>query len=114
MLNGVDQMPLVKSSSKKAFSKNVSAEMHAGKPQKQAVAVAYSVKRKSQHGESKMKGHKSAHHMKAAHHMEKAAHHHEKAHHHMTKAKHEAKKMHGEPKKSSHGKMHHSKKMSGY
>jgi hypothetical protein len=38
-------MPLTKSKSKAAFSKNVEAEMHAGKPQKQAVAIAYSVKR---------------------------------------------------------------------
>jgi hypothetical protein len=38
-------MPLIKSKSPKAFSKNVEAEMHAGKPQKQAVAIAYSVKR---------------------------------------------------------------------
>lgn len=36
-------MPLVKSGSKKAFSKNVAAEMKHGKPQKQAVAIAYSV-----------------------------------------------------------------------
>lgn len=40
-------MPLVKSPSKKAFGQNVSAEMHAGKPQKQAVAIAYSVKRRA-------------------------------------------------------------------
>ena len=33
-------MPLKKSTSKKAFSSNVRAEMHAGKPQKQAVAIA--------------------------------------------------------------------------
>jgi len=38
-------MPLTKSKSKAAFSKNVEAEMRAGKPQKQAVAIAYSVKR---------------------------------------------------------------------
>ena len=38
-------MPLVKSKSKEAFSKNVKAEIKAGKPQKQAVAIAYSVKR---------------------------------------------------------------------
>jgi len=37
-------MPLLKSKSKEAFSKNVSAEVKAGKPQKQAVAIAYSVK----------------------------------------------------------------------
>jgi hypothetical protein len=41
-------VPLVKSASKKAFSENVSREMHAGKPQKQAVAIAYSTKRKAQ------------------------------------------------------------------
>lgn len=38
-------MPLIKSKSPKAFSKNVAAEVHAGKPVKQAVAIAYSVKR---------------------------------------------------------------------
>lgn len=38
-------MPLTKSKSKKAFSHNVEAEIAAGKPQKQAVAIAYSVKR---------------------------------------------------------------------
>ena len=40
-------MPLVKSSSKSAFRKNVGAEVKAGKPVKQAVAIAYSVKRKA-------------------------------------------------------------------
>lgn len=40
-------MPLVKSKSDKAFKKNVKAEMKAGKPQKQAVAIAYSVKREA-------------------------------------------------------------------
>lgn len=41
-------MPLKKSKSKKAFSENIKAEMAAGKPQKQAVAIAYSVKRKAE------------------------------------------------------------------
>ena len=40
-------MPLVKSKSKKAFSENVRREIEAGKPQKQAVAIAYSVKREA-------------------------------------------------------------------
>jgi hypothetical protein len=40
-------MPLVKSASKEAFSKNVKAELKAGKPQKQALAIAYDVKRKA-------------------------------------------------------------------
>ena len=38
-------MPLKKSAGKKAFSENVKKEIAAGKPQKQAVAIAYSVKR---------------------------------------------------------------------
>ena len=40
-------MPLVKSTSKEAFRKNVKAEIGAGKPVKQAVAIAYSVKREA-------------------------------------------------------------------
>ena len=40
-------MPLVKSSSKSAFRTNVKKEIAAGKPVKQAVAIAYSVKRKA-------------------------------------------------------------------
>jgi hypothetical protein len=38
-------MPLVKSKSPAAFRKNVAAEVKSGKPVKQAVAIAYSVKR---------------------------------------------------------------------
>jgi hypothetical protein len=40
-------MPLVKSASKTAFRKNLKAEMVAGKPKKQSLAIAYSVKRKA-------------------------------------------------------------------
>jgi len=40
-------MPLKKSKSKKAFKANIKAEVKAGKPVKQAVAIAYSVKRKA-------------------------------------------------------------------
>lgn len=39
-------MPLFKGKSKAAFSKNVETEMHEGKPQDQALAIAYSIKRK--------------------------------------------------------------------
>lgn len=38
-------MPLIKSKSDKAFKSNIKAEIAAGKPQKQAVAIAYNVKR---------------------------------------------------------------------
>lgn len=38
-------MPLKKSSSKAAFVSNIAKEMGAGKPQKQAVAIAYATKR---------------------------------------------------------------------
>ena len=38
-------VPLVKSTSKSAFRKNIKAEIAAGKPQKQAVAIAYATKR---------------------------------------------------------------------
>lgn len=40
-------MPLTKSPSKQAFEKNIKAEIKAGKPPKQAVAIAYSVKREA-------------------------------------------------------------------
>ena len=38
-------MPLKKSGGKEAFRENVKAEVKAGKPPKQAVAIAYAVKR---------------------------------------------------------------------
>ena len=40
-------MPLVKSKSKSSVSKNIKTEMNAGKPQKQAVAIALNVARKA-------------------------------------------------------------------
>ena len=40
-------MPLVKSKSPEAFRKNITAEVKAGKPVKQAVAIAYAVKREA-------------------------------------------------------------------
>lgn len=46
-------MPLDKSKSKKAFSNNIKAEMDAGKPQKQAVAIAYSVAREAKKSKKK-------------------------------------------------------------
>jgi len=40
-------MPLIKSKSDKAFKENIRREIEAGKPQKQAVAIAYSVQRRA-------------------------------------------------------------------
>jgi hypothetical protein len=38
-------MPLKKSTSEKSFKENIKAEVKAGKPVKQAIAIAYSEKR---------------------------------------------------------------------
>lgn len=40
-------MPLIKSSSKKAVGKNIEREEEAGKPRKQAIAIALDVKRRA-------------------------------------------------------------------
>lgn len=40
-------MPLIKSSSEKAVGQNISREVAAGRPQKQAIAIAMSVKREA-------------------------------------------------------------------
>ena len=49
-------MPLKKSTSKKAFNENVKREIAAGKPQKQAVAIAYSTKKAAAKKSPKTKG----------------------------------------------------------
>ena len=40
-------MPLIKSKSKEAVGKNIKTEMKAGKPQKQAVAIALETQRRA-------------------------------------------------------------------
>lgn len=40
-------MPLIKKPTEKAREKNIAAEIKAGKPPKQAVAIAYSVQREA-------------------------------------------------------------------
>ena len=55
-------MPLELGKSKKAFQHNIRAEVHAGKPVKQAVAIAYSEKRRSSpHSDQSHHGHKEPH-----------------------------------------------------
>jgi hypothetical protein len=46
-------MPLVKSASKAAVGKNIAKEEMAGKPRKQAVAIALSVQREAAKGKRK-------------------------------------------------------------
>ena len=75
-------MPLIKGAkpNSKGFKQNIEAEISAGKPQKQAIAIAYSESK--QHKEKTVKK-EMEHHKKAAHHMKEAAKHHEKAKDHM-------------------------------
>ena len=49
------KMPLKKSTSQKAFKENIKAEVKAGKPVKQAVAIAYSEKREAAKSKGKKK-----------------------------------------------------------
>jgi hypothetical protein len=60
-------MPLIKSTTKKAFQSNVGREIAAGKPPKQAVAIAYSEKRAA--------GGKDTHH--SSHSAKRSQHYHE-------------------------------------
>jgi hypothetical protein len=48
-------MPLKKSASPKAFKENIKAEVKAGKPVKQAVAISYAVKREAEKKPAKKK-----------------------------------------------------------
>jgi hypothetical protein len=48
-------MPLKKSTSPKAFKENIKAEVKAGKPVKQAVAISYAVKREAENKSAKKK-----------------------------------------------------------
>jgi len=52
-LNWRKAMPLKKSTSPKAFKENIKAEVKAGKPVKQAVAIAYAEKREAQKAKKK-------------------------------------------------------------
>lgn len=46
-------MPLIKSTSKKAIGKNIATEIRAGKPPKQAAAIAYATQREAQKDKAK-------------------------------------------------------------
>ncbi len=53
-------MPLIKSKSKKAVSTNIMREIKAGRPKKQAIAIALNVKRKAGGLPPKKKGQRMA------------------------------------------------------
>jgi len=92
-------MPLIKSTSKKAFGENIRREMAAGKPQKQAVAIAYSTKRSAEHKGSTMKhevkkpAHPTAHSKMHEEHKAKMEAHKEMMAHHKEKMSHHKEKM---------------------
>ena len=48
-------MPLIKSTSPKAFKENIKTEMKAGKPLKQSVAIAYAEKNAAKKDKAKKK-----------------------------------------------------------
>jgi len=48
-------MPLIKSTKKEAFKKNIETEVKAGKPLKQSLAIAYSEKRAATKAKDKKK-----------------------------------------------------------
>ena len=53
-------MPLDKSASPEAQSKNISELRHSGYPEKQAVAISYSVKREAEKGHQERHEHEKA------------------------------------------------------
>ena len=54
-------MPLIKSTSKRAFEKNVATEIKAGKPLKQSLAIAYSENRSAGDSHSSHSADRSRH-----------------------------------------------------
>lgn len=48
-------MPLIKGTSKKTLAKNIRTEIRAGRPPKQAIAIAFAVKRRAQAAKRKKK-----------------------------------------------------------
>lgn len=46
-------MPLIKSTSKQALGKNIATEIRAGKPPKQAAAIAYATQREAKRSKAK-------------------------------------------------------------
>lgn len=59
-------MPLIKSTSAKAFKQNIKTEVAAGKPLRQSVAIAYNTKREAGHSANTGKRTGAAHRIERA------------------------------------------------
>jgi len=57
-------MPLIKAGSKKAIGKNIATEIRAGKPAKQAAAIAYATQREARKDKAKSTARKAKRKMK--------------------------------------------------
>ena len=57
-------MPLIKSTSKKAIGKNIATEIRAGKPPKQAAAIAYATQREAKKDKARSTARKAKRKMK--------------------------------------------------
>ena len=57
-------MPLIKSTSKRAIGKNIATEIRAGKPPKQAAAIAYATQREAKRDKAKSTARKAKRKMK--------------------------------------------------
>lgn len=88
-------MPLIKGAKpgSTGFKTNIKREIAAGKPPKQAIAIAYSESRHDKESKVKHEHHKKEHHTKHEDHKNMHHHHKEMHKHHMKELRHHEKMM---------------------